>query len=120
MRTIKFRAWHNDKMHKINTLGFNDGGIKESMSFAHKDMNEFMEEGCVILYNTIFMQFTGLLDKKGVEIYEGDIDPKKGVVEWVQDMCEYTFESKEGSECLTATLDDIEITGNIYENPEMK
>ena len=56
----------------------------------------------------ILMQFTGLLDKNGKEIYEGDIT-NVGIVEW--DHGQFT-------ERLYAP-DDIEVIGNIYSNPEL-
>ena len=54
MRQIKFRAWCNGKMRFDLTVG------------------EMLNEGLAV--RTIpFMQFTGLTDMNGVDIYEGDI-----------------------------------------------
>lgn len=65
MREIKFRAWHPPITQK--GIGFmqidpfiTDGGINEQFEWGNKN-------------NIVFMQFTGLLDKNGKEIYEGDI-----------------------------------------------
>ena len=60
MREIKFRAWWNKKMHYDISL-FGDCCLRDKwMLFDEKE-------------KPIYMQYTGLKDKNGKEIYEGDI-----------------------------------------------
>ena len=73
----------------------------------------------------IWMQFTGLKDKNGKEIYEGDYlqhaDGEVSVVEWL-DGCFVVrhFWNKKKSDCdFIAAKNLFEIIGNIYENPEL-
>ena len=65
MREIKFRAW--DKAHeKIFTSKSPGSAISWAL-----DENGFLE--IISSWNIVLMQFTGLKDKNGKEIYEGDI-----------------------------------------------
>lgn len=70
-------------------------------------------------------QFTGLKDSNGKEIYEGDVvetelDDRKFVVTWDKDQVMYLLDSPELTSYLARDIvGDIEIKGNIYENPEL-
>ena len=112
-REIKFRAW--DKEIKQFSCVFEDYRIK--------DINDYTD------YE--IMQYTGLKDKNGKKIYEGDIvkykdfsngaylfreQPlTKDVVTWNKDTCGYKVKHMG----LTFKAETYEIIGNIYENPEL-
>ena len=78
-------------------------------------------------------QSTGLFDKNGVEIFEGDVVQfedcyiesdflyaNKGIVEWSQGRFTVTNrDSVEMEDLLDGELLDVTIIGNIYENPEL-
>jgi len=105
MREIKFRAWHK----KDNTM-YNKGWYDDLL--LGEDIG-----------NKYLMQYTGLKDKKGVEIYEGDIvktisrDNMVGVVEYWKDRFIIRRVNKAQNISLLST--DLEIIGNIYENLEL-
>ena len=80
-----------------------------------------------VLYDTVG-QFTGMKDKNGKDIYEGDIirfvnGQKKVSGEWVDNEFIYTVEYSEGAFCgvlgLSMALDAVEVIGNIFDNPEL-
>jgi uncharacterized phage protein (TIGR01671 family) len=123
MREIKFRAW--DKEKKQMTPSFNLWSLTEDENF------NLCLDGYGILYpnRVILMQYTGLHDKNGKEIYEGDIVSEwfypdfgiektrfEGIVEWF-DSGWFVKTKNVGEISLTDTA-EIEIIGNIYENPE--
>lgn len=118
-RIIKFRAW--DSYHKI---WFQDGAgfalSWDATEIFDDNSNEHSTK------DIVFEQFTGLLDKNGMEIYEGDIvllhDHPTGV-----DDCKTFVSFRAG--CFVAdfngiTLNDygtawIQVIGNIHQNPEL-
>lgn len=94
------------------------GGICESDCFGFEDV--------------IFTQSTGLKDKDGKEIFEGDvlgIETETSIIYvnvfWDSEYALFMFESKEYNEkeALAGLLEDISypfyVVGNIYENPEL-
>jgi hypothetical protein len=68
------------------------------------------------------MQYTGLKDKNGKEIFEGDIDDRKRVCEYFPNLGCFGFKSTKHSAITFLgqfiTSGNV-IIGNIYENPEL-
>lgn len=120
MRELKFRAW-DKKFKKMyfkglmlcvdGDLGFDPRVFKKG-KYAPLEME--------------LMQFTGLHDRKGKEIYEGDILKKHTPSNWIPEgnvVVKYSgngfwCESKSGGNFFP-DVDYVEIIGNIYENPEL-
>lgn len=118
MREIKFRAWgqFGSKMNK-NEMIYDWQGT-DWIEYVGFDGDNYFE----------IMQYTGLKDKNGKEIYEGDIieypfetlGATGGVIEW----CKGGFTIKllhtvSGYHQNIWTNDMYEIIGNIYENKEL-
>lgn len=133
MREIKFRAWHLKEkfMHSVGELSFRAGGIKwygpgVGWGWATADMPE-------VEVDSVLMQFTGLLDKNGVEIYEGDIYRTPygtGVIKYHK--CAFVVTDPAGNmtsinglyntvDCVPDAIRAVtcEVIGNIYESPEL-
>ena len=118
-REIKFRAWLKEerKMVNVETLFI---GINRLCFGNSKTEDLFFRD----FEEVELMQYTGLKDKNGKEIYEGDIyhvgDKNiRYLVVWFDS----GFEGKQLRSTSYAGLKswakDIEILGNIYENPEL-
>jgi len=129
MREYKFRAWDSwwDKMHYFDFTK----NIEATPDDELKGLWILHEEGSVyaIQDKIKIMQYTGLKDKNGKEIYEvdivlydrnihKDIDTAKFKVVWAKDR--YVLqEIKHKYYIDDVTWELIEVIGNIYENPEL-
>lgn len=105
MREIKFRAW-------IKTGGMDREGCMVNLN--SEEIDECIDDGEPV------MQYTGLKDKNGKEVYEGD------VLNWmdlifpitVNDYHGYRFMFGKDELCKEYCVNG-EVIGNIYENPEL-
>lgn len=147
MREINFRAWDKETNimvysdHRTRKLydvyyGFEMNGEGELECRWEGEFTESHVLDGGMLDN--LMQYTGLKDMNGVEIYEGDIVAvSDGVDSYVTNVYwggeEYPafdlnhrhipslwyYESNILSEITNSELEEIQVIGNIYENPEL-
>ena len=129
-REIKFRVW--DKKNAIMAQ------VCSIHNFNYPDNSEYKYiatggKGLIQWEDAILMQYTGLKDKNGKEIYEGDIvrylhkykpDPIYAEVRWFNQhanfaLYENTSRNIYDHESDWMILKDIEVIGNIYQNPEL-
>jgi uncharacterized phage protein (TIGR01671 family) len=127
MREIKFRAW-NEKNKRMLDLSAHifftaDGDLCFSENREHYIDSYPTSEDEDLQEEYKIMQYTGLKDINGKEIYEGDIvkafDKEKQRYynqEIIYD--EYGYFAKDKDDMWLIDPDD-EIIGNIYQNPEL-
>ncbi len=123
MREIKFRAWDTQlKRMYENYANVSGYGVHCEIARPVETQSE----------QHIVMQYTGLLDKNGKEIYEGDIInllpdgyvSELATVEWDTEKASFIYRriselelvNKQG---IYVNWEPIEVIGNIYENPEL-
>ena len=141
MREIKFRIW-DDQLEKMVLMpSINSFRSSHLPSEAGTPVDYEITSGIVektiqenseytnICNDMDIMQFTGLLDKNGIEIYEGDIVENdfgngsyvsgkiSGTVIWNNKEAKFDIDRGLLDECLFN--ENIEVIGNIYENPEL-
>jgi uncharacterized phage protein (TIGR01671 family) len=108
-REIKFRAWEFDNNSGKMIYGY-ESYIGEALQNAYP-----------------IMQYTGLIDKRGKEIYEGDVIKYKSFniensivlvpslfeFHWFQELKDMLDKEQYPNQC------NIVVVGNIYENPHL-
>lgn len=122
MRQIKFRGkcLHCDKWVYGNLVDFGEDEIPEIHGFDPYREGSLSWREINIERSTIG-QFTGLLDKNGKEIYEGDIiacEQKQYVCEYVEGGFEFK-DLSDGRLILKAIVIHSHIIGNIHDNPDL-
>lgn len=122
----KFRAWlkNDGEMIDADEIHWNDGQV------------DFIGDGITFMRKADeieLMQSTGLKDKNGKEVFEGDVVQfedcytesdflyiNKGIVEWSQGSFTVTNrDSVEMEDLLDGEILDVAIIGNIYENKDI-
>lgn len=123
-REIKFKAWDytNKKIYPVEMIDWDSRGGHVGL-FIPKEGNEPWTTMRVPKGNVALMQYTGLKDKSGVDIFEGDIvRENRGSADII-----FTVEPTEylgfyfKNKVYGHDVDNgnrLEVIGNIYENPE--
>lgn len=147
-REIKFRAWIKPGIMKYDVVPFQwdycinrmvhkciesngEGMLGSEGTRAKFEVSGFSYNGSV---EKCLMQFTGLKDKTGKDIYEGDIIEQDNNKEWrevvgydkenaafgfITDENKCTNWAHGWGESQGFTIEHMEVIGNIYENPDL-
>lgn len=128
MRAIKFRAWHKTekKMYTVGSLYFAD----DQIAVWIYDSPPAIDPDTLTRYcasdEVELMQFTGLHDASGREIYEGDIlgmddptDTSRAVVVFHEGAFKPQLCVQWDSPIFDNDWDDWEVIGNRWEHPEL-
>ena len=127
-REIKFRGYSEELKHFV--YGFFQEVEVEGIGYSYI----FWQGNTTPVRADSVAQFTGIHDKNGKEIYEGDIisiEYGKGIVEYSEKQAMFIINWIGDNEAYNESLaynprnyicgktrKDIEVIGNIYENPE--
>jgi len=124
MKEYRFRAWDKDKnIMFVPEYIDEDGNACNSSLYPYVSGMGFAEEVFAV-ENAILMQYTGIKDKNGKEIYEGDVlqsycsecsAGRKDVVRFVNS----GFWCGKDDDLWMPNSEHCEVLGNIYETPEL-
>ena len=117
MRELKFRIWDKGLLH----MYYPDDNDTEPDLW---DLKDCVEGGKLVGKNKVLMQFTGLVDKRGKGIYEGDI--LQGYSETLKCLMGNKLQVTYlcgmymlGKQPLVYCINNCEVIGNICENSDL-
>ena len=131
MRTIKFRGKDIETGEWVYGyfVGTTDNvAIIIPLNKVNYDIGYVGDSECCYCFPETIGQFTGLLDKKGNEIYEGDIlanekQPNKCIVKWNIHLAQFQGSWSNmpiiAADIYSMVLLDYKVIGNIHDNPEL-
>jgi uncharacterized phage protein (TIGR01671 family) len=121
MRDIKFRAWAENESKMFYDVYFDNLEVYHWINNTETEIIGDIKPDSM-LQQAILMQYTGLKDKNGKEIFEGDVvkkviwPDKEEYIEYVEDITRHNLWINELNNEPEAYL---EVIGNLYENPEL-
>lgn len=131
MREIKVRAWYKPykQMCQVESLRFDGNGVYTAVLIEES----FYDRRLVEADEIVIEQFTGLKDRNGTEIYEGDVvsvrdspvvvEDEEGVcyVAWSSVLAGFLLKGSDAYKFDEQSLSDLKliVIGNIHENPEL-
>ena len=117
MRNIKFRAWNKEE-----NMMYDQDNLIVLYSHLGNDCYVNTKDDVRPLYLYTLMQYTGIKDSNGTEIYEGDIVEFYSNVEdeIITEKVEYHFGIYRAGDYFVGKIyNKCKVIGNIYENPEL-
>lgn len=130
-RIYKFRAWDTEEkvMYEVYAMDWEGGSHKIVTAHLYADGKSKKVYPDEKMGDQIeFMQYTGLKDSKGREIFEGDLvqyhvytvgKTFTGEVVWDDRWANFMLRSHEWEEADWVKITNVEVIGNRYENPEL-
>ena len=131
MREIRFRAWNGSKM--LDTVGVHPFMCFRISDAFPEDEDKYTDNtGDMICTPNLqsIMQYTGLKDKNGKEIYEGDVciawnteygsvipGNFKGVVKFFE--TSFYVDNNRAAFLVWQEIAQWEVIGNVYESPKL-
>ena len=122
MRELKFRAWIKNYNCYADVLGFEQDRLFVQFQSGERAQHRLY----VPIEDCVLEQYTGLKDKNGKEIYEGDVVNIQGIkyyVDFEYGGLWFNNDNRKWKANRPFThfqeINDTEVVGNVHENPDL-